>query len=266
MTPSIHTSQKSTHYVDISHLTKRYQGKDQSTLALSNIQLSIEKGEFVCIVGASGCGKSTLLRAIAGLDAHHLGQVTVAGQEVKTPSKERGIVFQEPRLFPWLTIEKNVAFALNDDEPERDRKTVAEHLKLVGLSGFEKAYPAQLSGGMAQRAGIARALVNDPELLLLDEPFGALDAFTRITMQNEIRRIHKEKGTTMVLVTHDIDEAVYLADKIVVMTERPGRIKKIVDVELPEPRDRNDYDFLRLRRQIYQEFFGDTSLHEEYNI
>ena len=120
--------------------------------------------------------------------------------------------------------------------------------------------------GMAQRAGIARALVNDPELLLLDEPFGALDAFTRITMQNEIRRIHKEKGTTMVLVTHDIDEAVYLADKIVVMTERPGRIKKIVDVELPEPRDRNDYDFLRLRRQIYQEFFGDTSLHEEYNI
>lgn len=266
MTQSIRLPQNSTPYVSIAHLTKRYASQRQSTLALSNIQLTVEKGEFVCIVGASGCGKSTLLRALAGLDPDHQGQVTVAGQEVKTPSKNRGIVFQEPRLFPWLTIEKNVAFALNDNDPEKDRQTVAEHLKLVGLSGFEKAYPAQLSGGMAQRAGIARALVNDPELLLLDEPFGALDAFTRITMQNEIRRIHKEKGTTMVLVTHDIDEAVYLADKIVVMTERPGRIRKIVNVELPEPRDRNDYDFLRLRRQIYQEFFDDTALHEEYNI
>lgn len=264
MTQSIRD--KNSHYVEVSHLSKIYSGQGQSTQALSNIQLTIEKGEFVCIVGASGCGKSTLLRALAGLDPDHQGRVCVAGQEVRKPSKERGIVFQEPRLFPWLTIEKNVAFALNDNAPEHDQQTVAEHLKLVGLSGFGKAYPAQLSGGMAQRAGIARALVNDPELLLLDEPFGALDAFTRITMQNEIRRIHREKGTTMVLVTHDIDEAVYLADKIVVMTARPGRIRKIVKVELPEPRDRNDYDFLRLRRRIYQEFFGDTALHEEYNI
>ena len=194
MTQSIRLPQNSTPYVSIAHLTKRYASQRQSTLALSNIQLTVEKGEFVCIVGASGCGKSTLLRALAGLDPDHQGQVTVAGQEVKTPSKNRGIVFQEPRLFPWLTIEKNVAFALNDNDPEKDRQTVAEHLKLVGLSGFEKAYPAQLSGGMAQRAGIARALVNDPELLLLDEPFGALDAFTRITMQNEIRRIHRIAG------------------------------------------------------------------------
>lgn len=254
-------------YVSVSHLSKTFSGgKNGPLTVLTDIDLTVRKGEFICIVGPSGCGKSTLLRTIAGLDPDHSGTVTVAGDKVLGPKKSRGMVYQEPRLFPWLTIEKNVAFALNDGRKQEDGEKVQSFLDLVGLKGFKKAYPRQLSGGMAQRAGIARALVNNPELLLLDEPFGALDAFTKITMQKELRRIQKEEKTTMLLVTHDIDEAVFLADRIVIFSGRPGTIRRIIHVELPEPRDRNSTDFLTIRREVYNEFFQDPKIQEDYII
>ena len=162
-------------------------------------------------------------------------------------------------MFPWLTVEQNVGYALNGISKEEKNQKVQQHIELVGLHGFEKSYPRELSGGMAQRAGIARALVNDPSVLFLDEPFGALDAFTKISMQKELKRIQKRSHTTMLLVTHDIDEAVYLADQIIVMSERPGQIQRIVPVNLKEPRDRNSYEFVEIRKIIYNEFFSENS-------
>ena len=177
------------------------------------------------------------------------------GQPVLKPEKTRGIVFQEHRLFPWLTVEQNVAFALNGVEKKEKKRLVQKYIDLVDLTGFEKTYPRNLSGGMAQRAGIARALVNQPETILLDEPFGALDAFTKIAMQEELKKIQKRSGVTTVVVTHDIEEAVFLADKIIILSARPGRIKRTVEVTLPEPRDRNSDEFTRIKRDIYGEFF-----------
>lgn len=253
-------------YVSIKGVNKFFEKDGENFQVLKDINLDIKEGEFICIVGASGCGKSTLLRSIAGLDVEHEGEITVNGDEVKKPEKSRGMVFQEHRLFPWLNIEDNISYVLNEGTKEEKAKKVAEHIELVGLKGFEKAYPRQLSGGMAQRAGIARALVNQPELLLLDEPFGALDAFTKIQMQQEVKRIHKTEGTTMILVTHDIDEAVYLADRIVVMSSRPGTIKKIVNVELAEPRNRNNSEFIAIRKLIFNEFFAEQQIDLEYVI
>ncbi len=244
-------------YISVKNLSKYFERKGESLHVLDNISFQVKKGETVCIVGASGCGKSTLLRAIAGLDANHDGIVTVDGADVTNPAKERGMVFQEHRLFPWLTVEQNIGYALNGVSKEERRRLVHEHVKLVGLRGFEKVYPRQLSGGMAQRAGIARALVNNPSVLLLDEPFGALDTFTKISMQKELKNIQKQSHTTMILVTHDIDEAVFLADRIFVLSARPGKIKRIVPVTLPEPRDRNSYEFLEIRKTIYDEFFAE---------
>ncbi len=241
-------------YIEIKGLSKYFKRKKESVHALDNIDFTVNKGELVCILGPSGCGKSTLLRAICGLDTEHEGSVVIDGREVLKPEKTRGMVFQEHRLFPWLTVEQNVAFALNDMEKEKKAELVQKHIDLVGLTGFEKAYPRQLSGGMAQRGGIARAIVNDPEVLLLDEPFGALDTFTKMAMQKELKRIKQESNTTMIMVTHDIDEAVFLADKILVMSPRPGRIVKVVDVDLAEPRDRNTYEFLEIRKEIFNEF------------
>lgn len=254
-------------YLVVKNLSKYFDSDDGTKLqVLNNINFSIPKGSILCIVGASGCGKSTLLRAIAGLDPNHEGSITINGKEVKKPEKERGVVFQEHRLFPWLTVEQNVGYALNNINKEEKKILVKEHIELVGLSGFEKAYPKNLSGGMSQRAGIARALVNDPDVLLLDEPFGALDTFTKISMQKEIKRIQKQSQTTMVLVTHDIDEAVFLADYIIVLSSRPGRIKRLIEVDLPEKRNRNGYDFLRIRKSIYDEFFEEDKDKLEYSI
>lgn len=253
-------------YVSVKGVNKYFEKDGESFQVLKDINLDIKEGEFICIVGASGCGKSTLLRSIAGLDIEHEGQITVNGEEVKKPEKTRGMVFQEHRLFPWLNIEDNISYVLNEGTKEEKAKKVAEFVELVGLKGFEKAYPRQLSGGMAQRAGIARALVNQPEILLLDEPFGALDAFTKIQMQQEVKRIHKTEGTTMILVTHDIDEAVYLADRIVVMSSRPGTIKQIVNVELAEPRNRNNSEFISIRKEIFNEFFEEQNIDLEYVI
>lgn len=258
---------KKEEYLVVKNVSKYFEHDDGTKLqVLNDINFSIPKGSILCIVGASGCGKSTLLRAIAGLDPNYEGSITIKEKEVKKPKKERGIVFQEHRLFPWLTVEQNVGYALNNVDKEEKKRLVKEHIELVGLSGFEKVYPKKLSGGMSQRAGIARALVNDPEILLLDEPFGALDTFTKISMQKEMKKIQKKSGTTMILVTHDIDEAVFLGDYIIVLSSRPGRIKRIIEVDLPGKRDRNGYDFLKIRKSIYDEFFEEDKDKLEYSI
>jgi len=253
-------------YLKISNVDKYFEKDGETFQVLNNINLTVAEGEFLCIVGASGCGKSTLLRSIAGFDTRYEGEITVNGERVTKPEKIRGMVFQEHRLFPWLNVEDNISYVLNEGTAEEKAKIVEEHIELVGLKGFEKTYPRQLSGGMAQRAGIARALVNKPEILLLDEPFGALDAFTKIQMQQEVKRIHKQEKTTMILVTHDIDEAVFLADRIVVMSARPGTIKRIVNVELAEPRNRNNNEFIEIRKLIFNEFFEEQQVDLEYVI
>ncbi|WUR13280.1 ABC transporter ATP-binding protein [[Empedobacter] haloabium] len=242
--------------LEISNLSKQYRVKGQALPVLENISLSIRPGEFVSIVGASGCGKSTLLRLVIGLENEYQGEILLDGRRVVGTSLERGIVFQEHRLFPWLTVEQNVSLGLlNATLPEAEkRRSVQEHIELVGLKGFETAYPYQLSGGMSQRVAIARALVNRPEVLLLDEPFGALDALTRAHLQQELQRIWEQEGITAILVTHDVDEAVYLGDRIVVMEPRPGRIKRIVDVPLPHPRDRGSYAYAAIKDDVLAEF------------
>jgi ABC-type nitrate/sulfonate/bicarbonate transport system ATPase subunit len=232
-----------------------------TVVALTGATLSIAPGEMVSLVGPSGCGKSTLLRMLAGLDTPDAGTLHVGNDRITGPSAERGLMFQDPNLFPWLTVRKNVASGLVARGVFREKRhEVDEFLKLVGLDSFANAYPHQLSGGMAQRAALARALVNHPKVLLLDEPLGALDAFTRMKMQDEVLRIWQARGTTMLLVTHDIDEAIYMSDRIVIMTPRPGRIERIIDVKLPRPRHRNADEFLRLRADILEmlHFTGQT--------
>lgn len=239
-------------------LHKDYEVKGEPLPVLQNIDLTIEPGEFVSIVGSSGCGKSTLLRLVIGLEGDYRGEILLNGQRIAGTGLERGIVFQEHRLFPWLTVEKNVALGLlNSDLTEgQQRATVREHIELVGLQGFEKAYPHQLSGGMSQRVAIARALVNRPDILLLDEPFGALDAMTRAHLQQELHRIWRQEGITMILVTHDVEEAVYLGDRVVVMEPRPGRIRRIVPVNLPHPRERTTAAFTAAKDSVLREFAG----------
>ncbi|WP_027780011.1 ABC transporter ATP-binding protein [Paraburkholderia caledonica] len=238
--------------VEINHVSKHY-----ATLpVLDDISLRIGAGEFVSVLGSSGCGKSTLLRLMAGLDTDYSGEIRVAGDRVRDTSLQRGIVFQDHRLFPWLTASQNVLAALRNAplSLHEKRKAVAEHIALVGLEGFENAYPHQLSGGMAQRVAIARGLVNRPRVLLLDEPFGALDALTRARLQNELQHIWEHERITMVLVTHDVDEAIYLGDRVVTMAPRPGRIKRIADVNLPRPRDRADPRCVALRDELLAGF------------
>jgi sulfonate transport system ATP-binding protein len=250
----------------IEGLNKSYTVNGAEINALQEIDLSIREGEFVSIVGSSGCGKSTLLRIIAGLENGYSGEVKLGGKRIGGPGLDRGMVFQEHRLIPWLTVEQNVAFGLNGMENGQRDTLVREHLELVGLEGFTKALPHQLSGGMAQRVSIARALVNNPQLLLLDEPFGALDALTKIQLQQEILRIWEVERTTMVLVTHDIDEAIYLGDRVVIMSSRPGTIRKIVPIDLPRPRDRSSYEFVLIRKAIYHEFFTEAEVPFSYAI
>jgi sulfonate transport system ATP-binding protein len=250
----------------IKGLSKTFQQRSGAVLALSNIDLKIAPGEFVSIVGGSGCGKSTLLRIVAGFETDYVGEVTLAGKPIRKPGLDRGMVFQEHRLLPWLTVEQNVALGLNGMPRDEVRRRIDEHLELVGLAGFATAYPAQLSGGMSQRVAIARALANQPEILLLDEPFGALDALTKIQMQNEILRIWQAEKTTMILVTHDIEEAVFLGDRVLVMDSRPGSVRRILPVHLPRPRDRSSADFLALRREIYGEFFAQSAVATDFAI
>jgi sulfonate transport system ATP-binding protein len=253
--------------LSIRRLSKQFAIDGGSVQALLDVNLEVNSGEFISIVGASGCGKSTLLRLIVGLDHTSQGEILLGGKAIGKPSVERGMIFQEARLLPWLTVEQNIAFGCRSEVASAEKKRlVEEHIALVGLDGFAKALPHQLSGGMQQRVSIARALVNRPKVLLLDEPFGALDALTRINMQQEVLRIWEAEKTTMILVTHDIDEAIYLGDRVVVMSNRPGTIKKIVPVQLPRPRDRSDYDFVQIRKEIYAEFFEQTQKQFAYVI
>ena len=236
--------------------------------ALSEINLHIKPGSFVSLIGPSGCGKSTLLRLIGGLDKPDKGTVSLNGLPITGPGADRGFMFQEHNLFPWLNIYDNIAFGLRArDIYEQEKQAVDDIIKLVGLNGFEKYYPHQLSGGMCQRASLARALVGHPQVLLLDEPLGALDAFTRMNIQDEIQRIWKEQNMTMIMVTHDVDEAVYLSDTIVVMTSRPGHIVKLVDVELGRPRDRSSQDFFYYSSTVLKLLhFGGEKQEPEYYL
>jgi ABC-type nitrate/sulfonate/bicarbonate transport system ATPase subunit len=219
--------------------------------AIRDLSLKIAAGELVSLVGPSGCGKSTLLRLLAGLESPSTGQLLMGPDPIEGPSADRGLVFQDPNLFPWLTVRRNMQAGLVARHVLRDRRhEVDEFMKLVGLESFADSYPHQLSGGMAQRVGLARALVNHPRVLLLDEPLGALDAFTRMRMQDELLKLWQIRGTTMLLVTHDIDEAIYMSDRIVLMSPRPGRVDRIIEVDLPRPRQRNSAEFFQLRTRI----------------
>lgn len=223
---------------------------------LDEVTLDVAAGEFICILGTSGCGKSTLLRLIAGLDTEYSGSITYDGEPVTGPDLARCIIFQEHRLFPWLNVEQNIQFAFSATKIPRQeqQERVAEQIRRVGLAGFEKAWPHQISGGMAQRAAIARALVNRPKLLLLDEPLGALDALTRLRLQQELQRLWLDVGITMVMVTHDIEEAVFLSDRIVVLDSRPGRIRRIVHVPMAHPRERTAADFNVIKHDVLADF------------
>ncbi|MDR2100953.1 MAG: ABC transporter ATP-binding protein [Treponema sp.] len=222
-------------------------------VVLDNISLQFDPGEFISLIGPSGCGKSTLLRLIAGLIQPDSGTLVLDDQDIHAPGYERGLVFQDPTLFPWRTIYENIAFGLRARGVyKQEKKNIPEFFKLVGLEGFEKSYPHHLSGGMAQRAALARALVNNPKVLLLDEPLGALDAFTRMNMQDEILKVWERQGMTTVMVTHDVDEAIYMADRIVVMSARPAKIEQVIRVEMGRPRQRDNPGFLDLRARILQ--------------
>lgn len=223
------------------------------TIALSQVSLVVEPGELVSIIGPSGCGKSTLLRLMAGLETLDSGELLIGNQPITGPSAERGLVFQDPNLFPWLTVRSNIqAGLIARSLLHAKRHEVDEFMRLVGIEGFANAYPHHLSGGMAQRVALARALINHPMVLLMDEPLGALDSFTRMNMQDEVLRIWQMRRTTMLLVTHDIEEAIYMSDRIVIMTPRPGRIEKSIRVNLDRPRQRNSPEFLRLRGEILE--------------
>lgn len=243
--------------LEIRGVTKTFRGvkKKPDVLALDTVNLQIAKNEFITVLGPSGCGKSTLLRIIAGLEEQSTGTVLLDGEEVDGPSADRGMVFQAYSLFPWLNVEENIQFGLKNKKiGARERKEIAaQYIELVGLKGFEKHYAKQLSGGMQQRVAIARALANDPEVLLLDEPFGALDNQTRTLMQELLLEIWEKTNKTIVFITHDVEESIYLANRVLVMTSRPGRIKADIPIELEHPRSyqiKVDPRFLRYKEHL----------------
>lgn len=230
------------------------------TNALENINLDIKPGEFISIVGPSGCGKSTILRLIAGLIVPTTGNITLNHEVIKGTDPKRGMVFQKPTLFPWLTVEENVAFSLKmQKQLKGNEDKVDKMISLVGLDEFRKSYPHQLSGGMAQRVALIRTMINEPEVFLLDEPLGALDAFTRMNMQDELLNMWQQKKHMMIMVTHDVDEAIYMGTRVIVMAPRPGRIREDISIDLEYPRNRNGKKFLEYRTKILEMLdFGKT--------
>lgn len=237
----------------IEQVSRVFTGNSRDVVALTDVDFTVEPGEFIALVGPSGCGKSTLLRGIAGLDQGFTGEIHVGDRRVTGPSVECGVVFQEHRLLPWLNVRENILFGVQGTEAEQNERA-DEMLALMHLEAFADSYPHHLSGGMAQRAAIARALAPRPEVLLLDEPFGALDAFTRVEMQEALRDVWRTQNTTAVLVTHDIEEAVVLADRVVVMAPRPGRVKHIETINLAHPRTRTSTDFAEYRARLLAQF------------
>jgi len=241
--------------VRLDNVCKTFTREKRVIEAVAGFSLFVEPQEFVCILGPSGCGKTTVLRMIAGLETPTSGRISLNGQEVKEPGRDRGMVFQDFALFPWRTVRKNIEFGLEIAKKPADeiKATSDRFIDLVGLKSFEDAHPKELSGGMKQRVGIARALANDPSILLMDEPFGAVDAQTRNLMQKELLRIWQAARKTVMFVTHSVEEAVYLADRIVIMTVRPGKVREIIDVPLPRPRDRTSAEFIRVRAKVLAE-------------
>jgi NitT/TauT family transport system ATP-binding protein len=235
------------------HIHMVFTRDGKSTPVLNDISLEVAEGEFVCLLGPSGCGKSTLLSTMAGFLAPTSGEIKIDGEAVHGPDPRRIFVFQERGVFPWLTVEGNIAFGLFHLPAAERRQRVAHYIKMVGLEGFEKAYPPALSGGMKQRLEVARALAVNPDMLFLDEPFGALDSITRLVMRGELLRIWEAERKTIIFVTHDIDEAVQLADRVVVMSARPATIQQIVNIDIPHPRDISSARYLELRDGIFQQ-------------
>ncbi|HWR06484.1 ABC transporter ATP-binding protein [Sporomusa sp.] len=242
--------------------------KDREVVALNDVSLSVDDHEFLCLLGPSGCGKSTLLKIIAGLEQPSAGWVEIDGQRITAPGSDRAIVFQDYALFPWRTVVENVQFGLDLKKvpAKAARAKALEYVNMVSLCDYANVYPHQLSGGMQQRVAIARALVLEPKILLMDEPFGALDAFTRMQLQLEVTSICEQNSPTVIFVTHDIDEAIYLGDRVVIMTPNPGKVNSIVNVQLPKPRNRTDYDFNKIRDHVFREFSLVTETSLEYAI
>jgi NitT/TauT family transport system ATP-binding protein len=236
----------------LKNVNKKFHDHEKDLEILKDIDLTIDDGEFLCIAGPSGCGKTTLLRMIAGLDFPNSGNITENGVTVESPSPERGFVFQQYSLFPWRTVLDNVAFSLEVKGIDTDERysMARKYIEMVGLSSFEGSYPHQLSGGMKQRVAIARAMVNEPDSLLMDEPFAALDVLSRHKLQEELVRIWEEEHKTIVFVTHNVDEAVFLADRVVVLSPRPGKIIKTFNIELERIRDRTAPEFIALKKEI----------------
>lgn len=255
--------------INIQNVSKSFHNKGQENQVLADIFLDIDHGEIVSIIGESGCGKSTLLNIIGGFEKASSGQVIIDGKVVSQPNRERIMLFQDYGLLPWRSVLKNVELGLEGLRlPSKEQKEKAlYYLDLVGLNGKEELFPHELSGGMQQRVGIARALALQPELILMDEPFAALDTFNRYYLQNELLRIQEKEKTTIILVTHDIDEAIYLSDRILIMHPNPGRIHKEIKIKLTKPRDRSHNDFQYYRKTIFEEFhFSRTNIPIEFNI
>jgi NitT/TauT family transport system ATP-binding protein len=239
--------------LSVEHVSMVFERDGKSTHVLNDISLQVGDGEFVCLLGPSGCGKSTLLNAMAGFLSPTNGEIKVSGEVVRKPDPRRIFVFQERGVFPWLTVEGNIGFGLSKLPRAEREQRIAHYVKMVGLGGFEKTYPQELSGGMKQRLEVARALAVNPDMLLLDEPFGALDSITRLIMRGELLRIWEAERKTIVFVTHDIDEAVQLADRVVVMSARPAIIQQIVNIDIAHPRDISSPRYLELRDGIFQQ-------------
>lgn len=255
-------------FIEVNNVSKEYQRDGEPFRALDNVSLQIDRGEFICLLGPSGCGKTTLLSLLAGFEKPDSGQLLIDGQKVIEPVPNRVTIFQHYGLLPWQTVEKNVMLGLLAKKTPKDQaRTLAKkYIDLVGLSDFEQVRPAQLSGGMQQRVSIARGLAVQPDVLFMDEPFAALDAITRLKMQDDIHRIAEEEGVTVVFVTHDIEEAVALADRIVVLTPNPGRVKEIIKVELGPDRLRTGDDFLAIRDHVFDVFGMKPDWNVEYVI
>lgn len=239
--------------LSVDNVSMTFKRDGNITSVLENINLEVGDGEFVCLLGPSGCGKTTLLNALAGFLSPTSGEIQVGGEPVRGPDPRRIFVFQERGVFPWLTVEGNIGFGLFKLPRREQEERIAHYIKMVGLQGFEKAYPPELSGGMKQRLEVARALAVNPDMLFLDEPFGALDSITRLVMRRELLRIWEAERKTIIFVTHDIDEAVQLADRVVVMSARPATIQQIVDIDIPHPRDISSARYLELRDGIFKQ-------------